>query len=177
MCNLASIEGLVLNKNVEAVSRSRGNSGERKMTADKTIKQNHTKKSSHLTSECHTWREKWTTRYSYKRKFQLKAGIETQLVRKLLLAPTRKYNKTVYRNNFPLNNVGWPLMVHNCLGNDCRHHSKKNSGNSMNLPQDHTRGRDSRILWKTETYETAKEKFMYLAGKPLNISWAAMPNI
>lgn len=68
-------------------------------------------------------------------------------------------------------------MRHNCLGNNCRHHSKKNSGNSMNLPQDHIRGRDSGILWKTETHEIAKEKFTYLARKPLNVSWPAMPNM
>lgn len=38
----------------------------------------------------------------------------------------------------------------------------------MNLPQDPIRGSDSRIVQKTETHETTKNKFIYLARKPLS---------
>lgn len=48
MCNPASIEGLLLNKNVKAVNPSMSNSGEKGITVDKTNNKAKTNKKSYL---------------------------------------------------------------------------------------------------------------------------------
>lgn len=44
----------------------------------------------------------------------------------------------------------------------------------MNVPQEHIKGSDSIILQKTESHETTKQNFIYLAKKTLNIFFGSI---
>lgn len=98
MCTPASIKGLLLNKNVKGVSPYMSHSEKKVTVVEKnrqSKKQNKTRNPTSFEFRMTHIKGKQTTRYSYKIKFPLRTRVKIELVRKLLLASIRKYNKTV----------------------------------------------------------------------------------